>query len=50
MPPTQFWLMHAALVAGAGVVFFIVRLLFGGLLAGEAQEPDIVAADAVEFP
>jgi POT family proton-dependent oligopeptide transporter len=53
MPPTQFWLMHAALVVGAGVVFFFVRLLFGGLLAGEPTEPDIVTAvtaDAGEMP
>jgi POT family proton-dependent oligopeptide transporter len=50
MPPTQFWLMHAALVTGAGVVFFFVRMLFGGVLAGKVQEPDFVAADAAEFP
>jgi hypothetical protein len=30
------------------VVFFFVRLLFGGLLAGEPREPDIIAADAGE--
>jgi len=30
---TQFWLLHAGLVGGAGVVFLIVRQLFGHLLA-----------------
>jgi POT family proton-dependent oligopeptide transporter len=53
MPAPQFWLMHAALVIGAGVVFFVVRLLFGGLLAGEPEEPDmatVVVADAGEIP
>jgi proton-dependent oligopeptide transporter, POT family len=30
---TQFWLLHAALVGGAAVVFLIVRQLFGHLLA-----------------
>jgi len=50
MPPTQFWLLHAALVIGAGVVFFFVRLVFGGILLGEPAEPDFVAADAGETP
>jgi len=50
MPPTQFWLLHAALVIGAGVVFFFVRLVFGRILLGEPAEPDIVAADAGETP
>jgi POT family proton-dependent oligopeptide transporter len=30
---TPFWLLHAGLVGGAGVVFLIVRQLFGHLLA-----------------
>ena len=30
---TQFWLLHAALVGGAGLVFLISRQLFGHLLA-----------------
>ncbi len=30
---TQFWLLHAALVGGAGVAFLIARQLFGHLLA-----------------
>ena len=50
MPPTQFWLLHAALVIGAGVVFFFVRLVFGRILLGEPAEPDFVAADAGETP
>ena len=53
MPAVQFWLLHAVLVTGAGVVFFFVRLAFGRLLAGEAAEPDlaeVVAADAQETP
>lgn len=32
MPASQFWLLHAALVATAGVVFLVVRLVFGRLL------------------
>jgi POT family proton-dependent oligopeptide transporter len=50
MPATQFWLLHAGLVAAAGVVFFLVRLVFGRLLRGEPAQPDFVAADAGETP
>ena len=50
MPASRFWLLHAALVGGAGVVFFFVRLLFGRLLLGQPAQPDIVAADAGEMP
>ena len=50
MAAPQFWLLHAALVAGAGVVFFVVRLFFGGLLGGQPAQPDYVAADAGETP
>jgi POT family proton-dependent oligopeptide transporter len=53
MPAAEFWLLHAALVIGAGVAFFFVRLAFGRLLAGEPAEPDlpeVVAADAQELP
>ena len=53
MPAVQFWLLHAALVAGAGVVFFVVRLFFGALLRGEPSHLDtatVVAADAGETP
>jgi POT family proton-dependent oligopeptide transporter len=50
MPAARFWLIHAILVASAGVVFFFVRLIFGGLLRGEPAEPDLVAADAGKIP
>jgi POT family proton-dependent oligopeptide transporter len=50
MPAVQFWLMHAILVGGAGVVFVVVRMLFGKLLLGQPAEPDFVAADAGEIP
>jgi POT family proton-dependent oligopeptide transporter len=39
LPGTQFWLLHAALVAGAGVVFLIAQKFFGHLLA-PVDEPD----------
>ncbi|WP_394764527.1 peptide MFS transporter [Phenylobacterium sp.] len=50
MPAAKFWLIHAILVASAGVVFFVVRLFFGRLLRGEPAQPDFVAADAGETP
>jgi POT family proton-dependent oligopeptide transporter len=50
MPAAKFWLIHAILVASAGVVFIFVRLIFGGLLRGEPAEPDLVAADAGKAP
>jgi POT family proton-dependent oligopeptide transporter len=50
MPPAQFWLLHAGMVAAAGVGFVIVRLAFGRLLRGEPAQPDFVAADAGEIP
>jgi len=54
MPAVQFWLMHAALVAGAGVVFIFVRMLFGHLLLeGAKSEPNfttVARADAEETP
>jgi len=50
MPTPAFWLLHAALVATAGVVFLMVRFVFGGLLRGEPGKVDIVAADAGEMP
>lgn len=39
MPAVQFWLIHAALVGGAGVVFLVVKVLFGRFLVGEPAEP-----------
>lgn len=50
IPTPQFWLLHAAIVGAAGVIFFVVRLVFGGLLRGEPAKPDFVAADAAETP
>ena len=50
MPTPQFWLLHAALVASAGVIFLVVRLVFGKLLQGAPAQPDYVAADAGETP
>jgi POT family proton-dependent oligopeptide transporter len=53
MPAVQFWLIHAALVGGAGVVFFIVRLAFGRLILGEPSHLDpvtVAVADAAETP
>jgi POT family proton-dependent oligopeptide transporter len=53
MPAVQFWLIHAALVIGAGVVFFFIRLAFGRLLIAAPPAPDeedIIAADAVKAP
>src|SRR5579859_717450 len=50
MSPEKFWLVHVVLVASAGAVFVVVRLIFGRLLRGEAVQPDYVAADAGETP
>jgi POT family proton-dependent oligopeptide transporter len=53
MTPVQFWLLHAVLVAGAGVVFLGMKLLFGRLLTGAPapfDEAELVAADAGETP
>jgi POT family proton-dependent oligopeptide transporter len=53
MPAVEFWLIHAALVAAAGLAFVIVRAAFGGLLSGARDEPDmarVVMADAGEAP
>jgi POT family proton-dependent oligopeptide transporter len=33
MPGTQFWLLHAGLIAGAGAVLLLARQLFGHVLA-----------------
>ncbi|HEY0435711.1 MAG TPA: hypothetical protein VGC92_03675, partial [Phenylobacterium sp.] len=53
MPAVQFWLLHAALVGGAGVIFFFVRLVFGGLLHGQPGGLDpvsVATADAGKTP
>jgi proton-dependent oligopeptide transporter, POT family len=36
MPASQFWLMHAGIAAGAGVVFLVVGRFFARLLSHEA--------------
>ena len=38
MPPTHFWLMHAALCGTAGVIFLVAGRLFGHLLAPGENE------------
>ena len=53
MPADQFWWLHAGLVAGAGVVFLVVWMVFGRLLRHEPTHLDaatVVAADAGETP
>lgn len=44
MPAAQFWLLHATLVAAAGIVFLVVRMFFGRLLRHEPLSPDFAAA------
>ena len=48
MSGTSFWLMHAGLIAGAGVVLLVIRLTFGRSLTPAYEEPPHgVAAEAV---
>ena len=44
MPPMQFWGLHAGLIVAAGVVFVVVRVLFGGLLRPDTTEPALQPA------
>jgi POT family proton-dependent oligopeptide transporter len=46
MGGTQFWLLHAALVAGGGVVLLLIGLLFGRLLSPVSEAPADEAAAA----
>lgn len=39
MPPLRFWGLHAVAIIAAGVVFAIVKLAFGRLLAAAEDEP-----------
>jgi POT family proton-dependent oligopeptide transporter len=39
MPGREFWGLHAFLVAGAGLLLFAFRFLFGGLLAADDATP-----------
>lgn len=46
MSGTEFWLMHAGLIAGAGVVLLLIRLTFGRSLTPSYEEPAHAAAEA----
>ena len=37
-PTTNFWLLHAAFAAGAGVCFLLFKFVVGHHLAGEAHK------------
>jgi POT family proton-dependent oligopeptide transporter len=50
MPAVQFWLVHAALVGGAGLVFFVVRLFFGSLLLPSQSFEEDLAIDLPQAP
>jgi POT family proton-dependent oligopeptide transporter len=53
MTPVRFWLLHAGLVGGAGVVFLVIKILFGRVLTGAPAEPeveDVALADAQKTP
>jgi POT family proton-dependent oligopeptide transporter len=53
MAPVQFWMLHLAMVGGAGVAFVVIKVLFGGLLIGAPAEPGaetVAVADAGETP
>lgn len=54
MTPVQFWMIHVAMVGGAGVAFVVIKLVFGRLLlVGEDAELDmstVAIADAGETP
>ncbi|HTP38487.1 MAG TPA: peptide MFS transporter [Steroidobacteraceae bacterium] len=45
LPGTQFWLLHAGLVGGAGAIFLVTKFIFARQLAPTAA-PDAVAAAA----
>jgi len=47
MPGRDFWGLHAALVASAGALLLLCRLLFGKLLAPEDAQPEPALAPAV---
>ncbi len=46
MSAVNFWLLHAALIAGAAVVLIIVRYFVGKILAPEYAEPEPDAVKA----
>ena len=41
MPATQFWLMHAAMALGAGLVFVVAKQLFGEILTPKGDAPEV---------
>ncbi len=43
MPPLHFWGLHAAMVAGAGVAFLLVKLFFGRILVPGNDAPPGIA-------
>ncbi|HKD23356.1 MAG TPA: oligopeptide:H+ symporter [Rhizomicrobium sp.] len=46
MNGTAFWLMHAGLIAGAGLALLVIRVTFGRSLTPSYEEPSAVAAEA----
>jgi POT family proton-dependent oligopeptide transporter len=46
MPGPEFWGLHAALVAGAGLLLFAAKVTFGRLLSPDAVERDHAARGA----
>ncbi|HKD20732.1 MAG TPA: hypothetical protein VKB71_01905, partial [Rhizomicrobium sp.] len=44
MSGTAFWLMHAGLIAGAGLALLVIRLTFGRSLTPSYEEPVPAAA------
>ncbi len=50
MPAVQFWLIHAALVGGAGLVFLVVRFLWGPLLTPSQSFEGDLATDLAQPP
>lgn len=50
MPSTRFWAMHAALVAAAGALLLLCKLLFGRVLAPIPTEADDAAPGVAVSP
>ena len=46
MSGTSFWLMHAGLIAGAGIVLLAIRLTFGRSLTPSYEEPRVAVEAA----
>jgi POT family proton-dependent oligopeptide transporter len=47
MPAAQFWLMHAGMGLGAGLVFVVAKQLFGTVLTPRGEEPPLTEAAAI---